>query len=53
MGFISKLFVIYGIGCEEFVFDLIYMNHALIGEKISEWKLCLDGMKMKGEKGHK
>ena len=34
MGFISKLFVIYGIGCEEFVFDLIYMNHALMGEKL-------------------
>ena len=34
MGFISKLFVIYGIGCKEFVFDLIYMNHALMGEKV-------------------
>ena len=34
MGFISKLFVICGIGCKEFVFDLIYMNHALTGEKV-------------------
>ena len=47
MGFISKLFVIHGIGCEEFVFNLIYMNQALMGEKISEWELCLEGMKMK------
>lgn len=47
MGFISKLYVIYVIGSEEFVFGLIYMDHALMGEKISEWELCLEGMKMK------
>ena len=42
MGFISKLFVIYGIGCKEFVFDLIYMNHALMGEKlVSGSSVCM------------
>ena len=34
MGFISKLYVIYVIGSEEFVFSLMYMNHALMGEKL-------------------
>ena len=34
MGFILKLFVIYGIGGKEIVFGLIFMNHALMGEKL-------------------